>query len=195
MAQIHPGSRLGVGTLVMALAVTMTMAATSALTQSKSSDQALKDRIERRLQTDAQLGKYDLRVSVDDGDVKLEGAVANESLKSAAASIARMAGIDDVDNDIDVDKDIDQVLANRASRGLRRNGEAISDSWITTKINWIMIGEPSLDGSRIEVETDDRVVKLDGKVRTTEARARAVELANKVDGVIKVIDELDVDRD
>lgn len=177
-----------------ALALLVGGTASLSATQDKS-DQALRDRIERRLQTDVGLGKYDLRVKVDDGDVKLEGTVASESLKSEAARVARMAGIDDVDNDIDVDKDVDQVLANRASRGLRRDGEPVTDSWITNKVQWILIGEPSLDGSKIDVDTDARVVKLEGKVRSSEGRARAVELANKVDGVTKVVDDLDIDKD
>jgi hyperosmotically inducible protein len=169
--------------------------ATSALEQDRATDQALKDRIERRLQTDPIVGKYDLRVKVDEGDVQLEGTVATDAQKAEVAKIARMAGVDDVDNDIDVDKDADQVLANRAARGLRRTGESVSDAWITSKVQWFFVGEPSLDRSDIEVETEDRVVKLDGKVRSAEGRARAVELAKMVDGVVKVVDDLEVDRD
>jgi hyperosmotically inducible protein len=183
------------GSMIVAMGLLAGGVRIDATAQNKASDQALKDRIERRLETDPLVRKYDVRVKVDEGDVKLEGTVATDSQKAEAARLARLAGVDDVDNEISVDKDADQVLANRASKGLRRNGDAVSDAWITHKVQWFFVGESSLDGSKIEVETKDRVVTLDGKVRTAEARARANDLANYVDGVLKVVDKLEIDRD
>jgi len=176
-------------------AVLVAAAHPSAMVQGKVTDAALKDRIEHRLQTDPDVRKYDIRVKVDSGDVKLEGTVATADQKAEVETLAKMAGVDDIDNDINVDKDANQVLANRACKGLRRDGEALSDSWITNKVQWFFVGEPSLDGSAIEVKTKDHVVTLDGKVRTDEARARANELAAYPDGVVKVVDKLKVDRD
>ena len=183
------------GSMVVAIGLLGGGTELHAIEQGKAGDAALKDRIERRLETDPSLRKYDVRVKVDDGDVTLDGTVATDTQKAEAARLARLAGVDDVDNDISVDKDADQVLANRASKGLRRDGEAVSDAWITHKVQWFFVGETALDGSKIEVETKDRVVTLDGKVRTAEARARANDLANYVDGVLKVVDKLEIDRD
>jgi hyperosmotically inducible periplasmic protein len=188
LARFVAASALGVG-------LSFAGTSTDAFEQTKASDQVLKDKIERRLLTDAGIGKYDIRVKVDEGDVTLEGTVATEAQRADAARIARLAGVDDVDNDLKVDKDADQVLSNRAAKGLRRTGEAISDAWITTKVQWFFIGEDALDGSKIKVDTERRVVTLDGKVKSAEARARANELANMVDGVTKVVDKLEVDRD
>jgi len=180
---------------VLALLALCLLAHPLAMGQGKAGDAALKDRIEHRLQTDADVRKYDIRAKVDDGDVKLEGTVASAAQKAEAETLAKMAGVGHVDNDIKIDKDADQVLANRASKGLRRDGEAVSDSWVTTKVRWLFVGEPSLDGSDIDVKTKDHVVTLDGKVRTDEARARANELASYPDGVAKVVDKLKVDKD
>jgi hyperosmotically inducible protein len=163
--------------------------------QAKAPDAAMRDQIERRIQADPSLGKYDVRVRVDQGDVKLEGTVASADQKKAAETLAKIAGVDEVDNDIEVDRDADQVLANRASKGLRRTGEAVNDAWITSKVRWFFVGDTALDGSDIDVEVKDRVVTLDGEVRSEEGRARALELANRVDGVVKVVDKLKVDRD
>ena len=163
--------------------------------QVKLSDDALRDRLEHRLQTDPLLKRYDVRVKVDNGDVKLQGTVATKEQKSEAERVAKLAGVDDIDNNISVDKDADQVLSNHAAKGLRRTGEAISDAWITSKVRWFFIGEPLLDGSKIDVETKNHVVTLDGKVTSDEGRARANELANDADGVTKVVDKLKIDRD
>jgi osmotically-inducible protein OsmY len=163
--------------------------------QVKVSDDALRDRIEHRLQTDPGLRRYDVRVKVDDGDVTLRGTVATDEQKHEAATLAKLAGVDDVDNKIDVDKDADQVLANRASKGLRRSGEAVTDAWITSKVRWLFVGESALDGSKVDVDTRHGVVTLDGKVASEEGRARANELASYPDGVVKVVDKMKVDRD
>jgi len=181
--------------LVAALVLCTAAGATRLTAQVKVSDDALRDRIERRLQTDADVRRYDIRVKVDDGDVTLRGTVATDEQKRDAEALARLAGVDDLDNKIDVDKDADQVLANRASKGLRRSGEAVTDEWISAKVRWLFVGEPSLDGSKIDIDTKRRVVTLDGKVATEEGRARANELASYPDGVIKVVDKLKVDRD
>jgi osmotically-inducible protein OsmY len=181
--------------LAAALVLCVAAGATRLTAQVKVSDDALRDRIERRLQTDADVRRYDIRVKVDHGDVTLRGTVATDEQKREAEALARLAGIDDLDNKIDVDKDADQVLANRASKGLRRSGEAVTDEWISAKVRWLFVGEPSLDGSKIDIDTKRRVVTLDGKVATEEGRARANELASYPDGVIKVVDKLKIDRD
>ncbi len=184
------GGRMGAIAAGMVL-----LLATSAVAQVKVSDDALRDRIEHRLQTDSALRRYDIRVKVDDGDVTLRGTVASDDQKRDAAALAKLSGVDDIDNKLDVDKDADQVLANRASKGLRRSGEAITDAWITSKVRWLFVGESSLDGSKIDVDTKRGVVTLDGKVASEEGRARANELASYPDGVIKVVDKMKVDRD
>jgi len=179
----------------MSVSMLLISAHPQAAPQSKVSDSALQDRIEHRLQIDPTVRKYDIRVKVDDGDVTLRGTVASDDQKKEAERIAKLAGVDDIDNNIDVDKDADQVLANRAAKGLRRGGEAVSDAWINSKVKWFFVGEDALDGSKIDVETKSHVVTLDGKVKTEEGRVRANELASYVDGVVKVVDKLKVDKD
>lgn len=179
----------------MGLLLAFAAARPQAFPQVKISDDALRDRIEHRLQIDPAVRKYDVRVKVDDGDVTLSGSVASKEQKDEAERLAKLAGVDDIDNRIAVDKDADQVLANRAAKGLRRSGEAVSDAWITAKVRWFFVGEPTLDGSKIEVDTKAHVVTLDGRVPTEEARARANEVANYVDGVVKVVDKMKVEKD
>ena len=71
-------------------AVLVAAAHPSAMVQGKVTDAALKDRIEHRLQTDPDVRKYDIRVKVDSGDVKLEGTVATSDQKTEAETLAKM---------------------------------------------------------------------------------------------------------
>jgi osmotically-inducible protein OsmY len=71
-------------------------------------------------------------------------------------------------------------------------GQAVNDGWITTKVKGSFVGVDMLDGSDIDVDTNNHVVTLKGTVPTTAARARAEELARKIEGVTSVKNELKV---
>ena len=155
-------------------------------------DDAIKDRIEHRLATDANLKKYDVDVKVNGGAVTLDGSVASEAQKAEAARLAKTAGVTNIDNEIKVDKDVDRTLGERATSGLSKTGEAITDAWITAKLKWFLVGEDSLKGSDINVDTSHHVVTLKGTVASATGKARAVQLARETDGVSRVDDQLTV---
>jgi len=150
----------------------------------------LEDRIERRLETNAQVRKYDLRVKVENGVVTLTGDVATAAQKAEAERVAKIDGVTRVDSQIKIDPDEDRTVADRVKKGLSRTGEAITDGWITTKVKWFFVGEDALEGSDINVDTKDKVVTLKGTVRSAAGRDRAVELATNTDGVRRVVNEL-----
>jgi osmotically-inducible protein OsmY len=154
---------------------------------------SLEDRVEFSLQTDNLLKKYNLDADVDDmGVVTLTGDVATAAQKTHAANVAKVDGVAKVVNEIDIDPDEDATLAERAKKGLNRAGEEITDAWITTKVHWFFIGEDLLEGSDINVDTNDHVVTLKGTVGSDAAKKRAVALTNNVDGVSRVVDQLTV---
>ena len=119
--------------------------------------------------------KYDLHVKVDAGVVMLKGTVATAAQKAEAGTLANIKGV---------------TLSDHAKAGLRRTGEAITDTWITTKVKWFYMGDSLMDGSKVDVNTSNRVVTLGGTVKTPAAKIRAVALANSTDGVMKVVDTL-----
>jgi osmotically-inducible protein OsmY len=73
-------------------------------------------------------------------------------------------------------------------------GEAVTDSWITTKVKASSVGEDALKDSDINVDTNDHIVTLKGTVASAAARSRAVTLAKHVKGVTKVNDELEIKK-
>jgi hyperosmotically inducible periplasmic protein len=153
-------------------------------------DDAIKDRIEHRLATDASVKKYDISVKVNNGAVTLDGSVASDALKAEATRLAKVAGVTKVDNEIKVDKDVDRTLGERAKSGLNKAGEAITDTWITAKVKWFLVGEDALKDSDINVDTNNRVVTLKGRVASAAGKVRAVQLAKETDGVSRVDDQL-----
>jgi osmotically-inducible protein OsmY len=155
-------------------------------------DEAIKDRIEHRLATDASVKKYDLSVNVSNGVASLNGTVSTDAQKAEADRLARVPGVTKVNNEVKVDKDVDRTLTERTKSGLSKTGEAITDSWVTAKVKWFFVGEDALKGSDINVDTNNHVVTLKGTVRSAAGKARAVQLAKETDGVTRVEDQLTI---
>lgn len=69
---------------------------------------------------------------------------------------------------------------------------AIKDGWLVMKVHSEFVNEDLLSGSNIDVDVKNGVVTLQGTVPSAAARARALELAKKNDGVKNVVDQLKI---
>ena len=69
---------------------------------------------------------------------------------------------------------------------------AIKDGWLVMKVHSEFVNEDMLSGSNIDVDVKGGVVTLQGTVPSAPARARALELAKKNDGVKSVVDQLKI---
>ena len=73
------------------------------------------------------------------------------------------------------------------------SGEAITTSWIDTRVMTELEGDEALKGSNVDVVTsDDFVVTLKGRVSSDAAKQRAVQIAKGTKGVREVDDQLRV---
>jgi osmotically-inducible protein OsmY len=190
-------SRPIVRTLVLTISATFVLASLAlAMPQApmaqKPADSVLKDRIEYRLETDRTVEAYDLKVKVEAGSVWLTGTVATEAQKTEATRLATVEGVDKVQNDIAVDVAVDRTMAERAKSGMTKTGDAITDSWITTKVKWFFVGEDLLKGRDLSVHTAKNVVTLRGSVTSAAGRDRAVTLAKRTSGVHKVVNHITI---
>src|SRR5262245_847667 len=120
------------GCLSLAPRVT-TAAGLPQTSQAVPTDATLKDRVDHRLETSDAVGKYDVKVKVDNRIVTLSGDVANAGQKAEAARLARVEGVTRVQNDITIDPNEDKTVADRMKSGVSKTGEKITDAWITTK--------------------------------------------------------------
>ena len=184
-------------------------AAGAATTRAIPSDTQLKSRIEHRFAADAMLKREHIDVDVNHHVVTLSGHVNSRSDERRAERLARTRGIIRVDDRLSVDTrgtsgvihrtergvtGTTGTLASKTERGLSKSGEVISDGWITGHVKTRFIGEDSLKGSHINVDTNEHVVTLKGTVPSAAGRTRAVELARSTDGVHGVVDDLVIAR-
>jgi osmotically-inducible protein OsmY len=66
----------------------------------------------------------------------------------------------------------------------------IDDATITTKVKAAVLAEPGLKSLKIDVDTKDAVVTLNGTVESPALKERATQIAQNVGGVRQVVDNL-----
>ncbi len=208
--------RSWIGALVFGIA----LAPLPALAQVAKVDDsaAIKTRIETRLKASASLKGDDIKVEADNGVVTLTGTVRSQAERNRAAQLATVTGVTRVENKLDiksetaagkepsigdktadktgkiVDKtvDVSKTAASKTKDAAVSAGEAITDTWILTKVKADFIGEDALKGSDINVDVKDHVVTLKGTVASAAGRARAIEISKTTKGVTRVLDNLTI---
>jgi hyperosmotically inducible periplasmic protein len=88
-----------------------------------------------------------------------------------------------------IDRAADKVAAT-TDQAAAKAGVAIDDVAITTKVKAAVFAEPGLKSLDINVETRDGVVTLVGTVGSPELKQRATQIAQHVEGVRSVSDQL-----
>jgi hyperosmotically inducible protein len=73
-------------------------------------------------------------------------------------------------------------------------GEYVDDSTITTSVKTKLAGDKIGSFTRINVDTTNRVVSLNGIVESPDQRARAEQLASQVSGVKSVKNNLQIQK-
>jgi hypothetical protein len=86
----------------------------------------------------------------------------------------------------DADDDEDDDL------GATKDGP-LTDDDISIRVRRLLRGDAATSMLRIAVSTEDGVVTLRGAVQTLDDTDNAAEVASRVEGVVEVIDELDVE--
>src|ERR671913_229453 len=180
-------------------------AATSS-TGEKITDAWILTKVKAQFVGEDALENSDINVDVRNNVVILKGTVASQAGKARAVAIARATeGVTRVQDSLRVgaaakrttDPDSTAArgaapVAGEAREEARGAGQAVNDGWITTKVKSSFVGVDALEGSDINVDTNNHVVTLRGTVASAAGRARAVSLAKQVEGVKSVKDELTI---
>jgi hyperosmotically inducible protein len=131
-------------------------------------------------------------------DMKEAGRDAKESAKDAAhdtKQAAKDASAEAREEGREAKRDAKETArdaSRETSETVGTAGQAVNDGWITTKVKSSFVGVDVLDGSDIDVDTNNHVVTLRGTVASEAARTRAASLAKQVEGVKSVKNELKV---
>ena len=163
------------------------------------SDDALKQRVAQALQADPSLKTSSIAVqSVNHGVVLLSGTAKTLSAHLRAVEVAAaVPGVHRVASEIQSpDTLADAEIWRESARHQHgeRSGvwDAASDIWITSAVRMRLLADTQVPGLEIDLDSYDGVVTLFGIVSSQEAKAAAEADALKVNGVRRVVNELQV---
>jgi osmotically-inducible protein OsmY len=169
------------------------------------SNSDLERMVKEKLTSDPQLNTTDIKVSADadHNQIKLSGTVPSEDLRTKAIDIAKSVQPDaSITDTIDVKphemaRVEDQGAVDRnANNPYDRTNSGRTDEAIRSQIESKLNSDPALAADNVKVDVSkDNVVTLKGTVKSGEEKARAQKLAERIDGVAQVRNDLKVKGD
>lgn len=126
------------------------------------------------------------RVETLSGKVRLTGTASSKNAVEHATVLAKNTkGVSSVENTLQIKE---EKLGAKTNKHESENdtSDAISDSWITTKVKSSLLYSSNVSSANIIVITKDGVVTLTGNVNSGTERALAIEISQNVNGVKSV---------
>ncbi|UXK06986.1 BON domain-containing protein [Shewanella putrefaciens] len=152
----------------------------------KIDDANISAAIRSKLQWNKDVDDVGTEVMTKSGRVTLNGTVNNQNAKDITHRLAlNTRGVKSVTNNLKiqsatVSKDEKAKLKNE------KESHNISDSWITAKVKSSFMYSSNINGSDIDVSTNNGIVTLTGKVASGSEQSLAVETAQNIRGVKSV---------
>lgn len=171
--------------LVMALSSGMTLAADQ---NTKMDDLWIKGALATTYTLNSQLNPFDIDTKVNNGVVTLHGKVESQVEKDLAEQLALgVDGVTKVDNQLEVG-----AASPKPDRQENRFAQLVSDADITAKVKSQLLWNQSTHGLQINVDTDNGVVTLKGKVDSEAEAQLAQQIAKNTENVRSVQSQLKV---
>jgi hyperosmotically inducible protein len=138
--------------------------------------------VKSKLVADPAINPFNIDVDTNEGTVRLSGTVEKAEARAEAVRLARnTAGVVRVINDIEV--------------GRTTVGKRIDDTALTTKVATKIAADTDLNSFNIDVDSNEGVVTLSGRVATQAAKDEAGQIARDTEGVVSVENRLEVGQE
>ena len=82
------------------------------------------------------------------------------------------------------------TTSDKMANAAEKTGDKVDDAALTAKVKTALMAEPGLRSLAIDVDTRDNIVTLNGTVDSQEKKQRAMQVAQGVEGVKSVSDNL-----
>ncbi len=157
-------------------------------TDSKMRDAWLDGKLEAAYLLNQHLNSFTIDTKVKNGTAYLSGTVESDIDRDLAVEVAKgIKGINSVENNLTVDPD--DARANENEEG-RKFAQRVDDATTTAAVKSKLMANSNVKGLAIDVDTHYDVVTLSGKVRSSEEKDLAEQLAKNTGDVKDVNNEL-----
>lgn len=175
-----------VAAAILAVGSMTTMSACTPTRTTKSMGETIDDAtltasVKTALARDPDTSAFQVDVETFRGNVQLNGFVESEKMRTAAERVARsVEGVKKVENNLQV------------REGARSAGTTVDDTTITAKVKTALATDPDVAAHDVNVETRDGVVQLAGYVDSSAQKSQATKVAQRVAGVVRVDNQIQV---
>ena len=148
--------------------------------QKERSDSGMGVELKTKFFADSQLSGWDVNIDVKNGVITMTGTVPNEQHKRKADMLAKtIAGQRGINNELQVtDEQVEEEKRSDRAIGAETKAKLFADS--------------ELSGWRINVDTQDGIVMMQGEVESEMLKRKATALAQTVAGVREVKNQITV---
>ena len=116
------------------------------------------------------------------GDLREEASETGREAREQAGEAADAAA------------DLGRDARTRAGEAADRTGAVLTDAAVTSAVKATLLADTAVSGLKIDVDTKDGIVTLNGMVATKAEADRALSLARQSDGVKRVVNNLRIGR-
>lgn len=172
-------------------------------TTEQLTDAQLQQMVKTRLQADASISRLNLEVAADAEHkaIELKGTAYTQKQRTRAVSLVKtvrddLAVADKIEvKPYEIPKDLfdDEMMTDAKEEAAKmgdKMGNTIDDAWLHTKVVAKLIADTKTPERKINVDVEDGVVTLRGKVPTRESKDQAETIARGVEGVKDVTNRL-----
>jgi hyperosmotically inducible periplasmic protein len=156
-------------------------------------DPGITTAVKSRLTADDTVKAYQIDVDTNDRVVTLTGAVDTAAAKTQAVAIARQTdGVREVVDQITVSPKPTATTGDRRDDAADRTTGVATDAAVTSAVKTKLLADTAVSGLKIDVDTKNGVVTLNGNVASKSEADRAMSLARDTNGVKEVVNNLRV---
>ena len=177
-------------TIAMGLSQLAAAADTGEELRGEARDAWILGKVETVLTLNSEISAFAIDTDVNDGVVELSGQVEDDIDRDLAAELARgVSGVKRVDNQIEVTGKPGLVSQAGASVADKGNDLVrwVEDATTTATVKSKLLANSNTKGLKINVDTSEDVVTLQGEVETEEEKALAAQIAATI-GAVKRVD-------
>lgn len=166
-------SRISLMVLTLVALLTSVGCASTQSVSTQVDDATLLAKVKGKLASDPEINPFRINVDVEEGVVRLSGAVEKPLARREAARLARgTVGVKKVINDLKIGKET--------------IGQQIDDATLASRVKARFAADPEVRARDIDVDAEDGVIVLTGRVDTEAQKEEAEDLAQATEGVWRV---------
>ncbi len=156
------------------------------MTACAKTDAGITTAVKTGLAADDTVKAYQIDVDTKNTVVTLSGTVDSAAAKARAVTVAQgTSGVTNV---------VDNITVKVPETPGRPAEVIVTDAALTAAVKTKLLGDPKVSGLKIDVDSKEGIVTLNGTVKSQAEKDEALRLARETDSVRNVVDHLTIAR-